>query len=529
MFTIQHLTYIHPDKETLFSKLSFSLSKHQKAALIGDNGTGKSTLLRLIAGQISPAAGEVSTDGSIFFVPQLYGQFDTHTVAEVLGFSEKLNAYYAILDGKVDLANYVILDDDWDVEERCLRALAHWGLPAVALTTFLGDLSGGEKVKVFLAAAWLYRPDLLLLDEPSNHLDAAGQQMLYQFIKEMNCAMLIVSHDRQLLQLFDSVLELTPSGIISFSGSYTLYKEQKDLANDALQQKIASQEKEVRKAKDKQRDTLERQQRADARGKKKQEQAGVARIMMNTLRNSAENSTSKIRSIHTERMEGLRKELTDLRGARPAASTMRFTYAEKPIKLSGKVLLDLAQANIRIQSKNLWSAALSFQLKAGERVAIQGANGSGKTTFAQIAVGYMQPTEGVVKRYWHQAFYIDQDYSLLDNDLSVYEQAQQANDGGFLEHQVKTKLDQFLFSADCWTKRCSMLSGGERMRLALCCLSLRKEVPDLLILDEPTNNLDIQNIEILTHAIAEYPGTLLVISHDQQFLDELHITRIVAL
>ncbi|KGE12444.1 ABC-F family ATP-binding cassette domain-containing protein [Sphingobacterium deserti] len=529
MFVIQNLTYIHPDKETLFSNLSFSLSKFQKAALIGNNGTGKSTLLQLIAGKLPPSSGEVPTNGTIFFVPQLYGQFDSQTVAEVLGVSEKLNAYYAILSGKDDLTNFTILDDDWEVEERCLRALTHWGLTNVALTGFLSNLSGGEKVKVFLAAAWLSRPELLLMDEPSNHLDAIGKELLYRFIGEMNCTMLIVSHDRQLLNLFDSMVELSKAGITTFNGNYDHYKEQKESAHLALLNKIAGQEKEIRKAKDKERDTLERQQRADARGKKKQEKAGVARIMMNTLRNNAENSTSKLRSVHTERMEGLQQELTEMRTARPAGSTMRFGFAENALKHPGKALIEITELNLHIEDRDLWTAPLTFRLNMGERVAIQGANGSGKTTFAQMILGNFVATSGKIQRYPHNPFYIDQDYNLLDNRLSVYEQAQMVNDGAFLEHEVKTKLDQFLFSAECWSKQCGMLSGGERMRLALCCLTLHKATPDLLILDEPTNNLDIQNIEILTRAMQEYTGTLLVITHDQHFLRALHITRVVTL
>lgn len=529
MFVIQNLTYIHPDKETLFSNLSFSLSKFQKAALIGNNGTGKSTLLQLIAGKILPASGKVPNDSSIFFVPQMYGQFDSQTVAEVLGVSGKLNAYYAILSGKEDLLNFTILDDDWEIEERCLRALAHWGLTDVALTGFLSELSGGEKIKVFLAAAWLSHPDLLLMDEPSNHLDTIGKDMLYRFINEINCAMLVVSHDRQLLNLFDSMFELSTAGVATFPGNYNHYREQKESAHIALLNKIAGQEKEIRKAKDKERDTLERQQRADARGKKKQEKAGVARIMMNTLRNNAENSTSKLRSVHSERMEGLQQELTALRTTRPAGSTMRFGFSENAIRHTGKTLIEVNELNLSIGNRNLWPVPLTFRLNTGERVAIQGANGSGKTTFAQMVLGNIVATMGTIKRYPHHAFYIDQDYSLLNDKVTVYEQAQMANNGAFLEHEVKTKLDQFLFPADCWSKQCGMLSGGERMRLALCCMVLHKVAPDLLILDEPTNNLDIQNIEILTRAMQEYTGTLLVITHDQHFLRELHISRVVNL
>ncbi|GHE42432.1 ABC-F family ATP-binding cassette domain-containing protein [Sphingobacterium griseoflavum] len=528
MLTIHDVTYLHPDRELLFQNLSFSISKLQKAALIGHNGSGKSTLLKLIAGELRPFSGMISVDAPFYYVPQLVGQYHATSIADALGLGDKLRAYYRILEGDVDSENFTALDDDWELEERCQLALAEWGFPRQDLLQPITTLSGGQKMKIFLAGISVREPKLLLMDEPTNHLDAESREILYAFIRRSSMSMLVVSHDRELLRLLDSTYELSSTGVTLYSGNYDFYKQQKDLSLHALQQYIHGQETAIRKAKEKERIAIERQQRTDARGKKKQEKAGVARIMINTLRNKAENSGAKLRSQHAEKMDGMRAELTDLRASRPAANTMQFGLAASG-QHHGKLLVKATRLNLNFGTENLWQTDLDFQLRSGERIHLQGANGSGKTALTHIILGKTEPSSGICIRQPHQAFYIDQDYSFLKPELTIYEQVQHANDGGLLEHEVKTKLNQFLFTAPMWDRYGEQLSGGERMRLALCCLALKKEKPDVLILDEPTNNLDIQNIEILTAAINEYKGTLIIISHDQTFTDALSLQRSIKL
>jgi ATPase subunit of ABC transporter with duplicated ATPase domains len=160
---------------------------------------------------------------------------------------------------------------------------------------------------------------------------------------------------------------------------------------------------------------------------------------------------------------------------------------------------------------------------------LKGANGSGKTTLIKIILGELNPQIGSVFRADNKSIYIDQDYSLIQNQLKVYDQAQYFNTSGLEEHEIKMRLNRFLFSREDWDKPCSALSGGEKMRLMLCCLTINKESPDLIILDEPTNNLDIQNIEILTKAINEYQGSLIVVSHDTYFLEQINIENFIVL
>lgn len=160
---------------------------------------------------------------------------------------------------------------------------------------------------------------------------------------------------------------------------------------------------------------------------------------------------------------------------------------------------------------------------------MKGNNGSGKTTLIHLVLGKLEPCSGTVYRAIDRAIYIDQDYSLLENQLSVYGQAQRFNTYALQEHEVKIRLNRFLFSKDDWNRPCHALSGGEKMRLMLCCLTIGQQSPDLIVLDEPTNNLDIQNIGILTAAINEYNGTLLVVSHDENFLEEVNVERCIEL
>lgn len=196
---------------------------------------------------------------------------------------------------------------------------------------------------------------------------------------------------------------------------------------------------------------------------------------------------------------------------------------------NGKVLVTVQDVNFGYSDQLLWKQAISFQISSGERIAFKGPNGSGKTTLIKMILGKLQPQSGTVDRADAKTIYIDQEYSLIDDRLNVYEQAQQSNSGALQEHEIKIRLNRFLFGRTDWDKSCKALSGGEKMRLILCSLTISNQAPDIIVLDEPTNNLDIQNIEILTNAINEYRGTLLLISHDEYFLKQINVERIVDL
>lgn len=528
MLTLQNISYTHPNKDLLFSDINLTVNNHEKTALIGNNGVGKSTLLKIIAGELQSTNGQISVETEPYYVPQIFGQFNHMTIAQALQIENKLNALKAILNGDTNEENFNLLNDDWTIEDRCTEALNYWQLNDFDLSQKMETLSGGQKTKVFLAGISIHQPELVLLDEPSNHLDITSRQLLYDFVQTTKSTLIIVSHDRKLLNLLSSVCELSKHGIKVYGGNYDFYKEQKQIENNALSQDIQSKEKALRKAKEKERETLERQQKLDSRGKSKQEKSGVARIMMNTLRNNAENSTSKLKSVHAEKIGGLSQDLQELRSSLPDIDKMKFGFDNSALH-KGKVLFTATDINFGYDNKPLWKDNLNFQITSSERIALKGKNGSGKTTLIKLILGDIEPQLGTIYRADNKSVYIDQDYSLLDNTLKVYEQAQQFNTSALQEHEVKIRLNRFLFGKDDWDKPCIALSGGERMRLLLCCLTINSKSPDIIILDEPTNNLDIQNVEILTTAINEYQGTLIVVSHDETFLEQINIERTIEL
>ena len=524
MLILQNISYTHPNKDLLFYNVNLTLHRHNKAALVGHNGAGKSTLLQIAAGVLQPSEGQVRADAPPYYVPQIFGQYNDLTEAQALQIEEKLRALNQILDGQVTEENLSLLNDDWTLEERCQEALQYWKLEGLELGQRMGTLSGGQKNKVFLAGISIHQPDLVLLDEPSNHLDIAGRNLLYDFVRSSSRTLLVVSHDRTLLNLLETVFELSNKGITVYGGNYDFYREQKQLESSALQEDVRSKEKALRKAREVARETAERQQKLDARGKKKQEKAGVPTIMLNTLRNNAEKSTSRIKGVHAEKVEATTQELQALRKELPALDKMKFSFDHSALH-RGKILVAAKSINFGYGEQPLWKQALNLQITSGERIALKGSNGSGKTTLIRILLGEVTPKQGSMYQADRRSVYIDQDYSLIDIRLTVYQQAQQFNNGALQEHEVKIRLNRFLFSKDDWDKPCNALSGGEKMRLMLCCLTINTQAPDMIILDEPTNNLDIQNIEILTAAINEYQGTLIVVSHDRYFLEEINVEQ----
>ena len=528
MLFLQDITYAHPNKDVLFADINLTINKQEKIALIGNNGTGKSTLLKLLSGHFSPNTGNVKAESTPYYVPQLFGQFNDYSIARALQVDGKLAALKAILAGDVTEINLAILDDDWTIEERCQEALTYWNLSGLDLSQKMATLSGGQKAKVLLAGIFIHQPEIVLLDEPSNHLDTLSREILYSYIKSTANTLVVVSHDRTLLNLLNTVFELSKRGIKIYGGNYDFYVEQKAIESEALNQDLKNKEKDFRKAKETARESLERQQKLDARGKKKQEKAGLSRISMNTLKNNAEKSTSRMKDVHHEKVGAISQALHQLRSEQLNTDKLKMGF-DNSLLHKGKILVTGRSVNFRYDQLLLWDNELNFQIFSGERIAIRGLNGSGKTTLIRMILGEIRPQLGEIERAGMNAIYIDQDYSLPDNSLSVYDQAQQFNSGRLQEHEVKIRLNRFLFAKDYWEKACETLSGGEKMRLLLCCLTISNQSPDIIVLDEPTNNLDLLAVEILTAAVNEYKGTLLVVSHDDYFLKQIGIERSIVL
>lgn len=528
MLFLQNISFGFPAGNLLFNSINLTIPSQTKSALVGSNGTGKSTLLKIITHEIELLDGNVNIQGDPFYVPQMFGNFNDLTIAQCLKIDKKLEALQKITSGNVDEIYFEILNDDWEIDERSHIALQHWKLENLDLNQTLESLSGGQKTKVFLAGIQINQPEIILLDEPTNHIDLEGRNLLYDFIEKTNSTVVMVSHDRALLNLVDTIFELSNQGISTYGGNYDFYAEQKEIENEALQNDIHSKERALKKAKEKERETLERKQKLDARGKGKQEKSGVARIMMNTLRNNAEKNSSKLKSIHADKINDISGDLRYLRSCVRNSDQMKVNFNDSNLH-SGKILISAAEINFKYNQENLWKENLNLEIRSGDRISIKGSNGSGKTTLIKLLLGDLQPSVGTISKSDFQTIYIDQEYSLIDRNATVYDFSQQFNDNAMPESEVKTLLSRFLFEKDSWDKKCDVLSGGERLRLLLCGLSISNKAPDVIILDEPTNNLDLQNVEILTNSIKDYHGTLVVISHDGVFLEEIGVGSVVLL
>ena len=288
--SVHQLCYVHADKEPLFQDINLTVNKGQRLALVGNNGTGKSTLLRIIEGSLQPSSGEIICSSRPYYIPQHFGQFDRLTVAEALRVDNRIKALHAILEGDTSVENFISLNDDWNVEERCLSALAFWDLGHLQLSRPMHSLSGGEKTKVFLSGILVHAPEIILMDEPTNHLDVASREKLYEMVKNGRSTMLIVSHDRTLLNLLPCICELERNAITLYGGNFDFYKEQKELALTALQNRLGEKKKELRQACKLAREVMERKNKMNARSEKYAFKKGISRMAVNTLKDKAEKS-----------------------------------------------------------------------------------------------------------------------------------------------------------------------------------------------------------------------------------------------
>lgn len=542
--SIQQISYIHPDKEVLFSDLNFAISKGQKLGLVGNNGCGKSTLLQIIAGQRSPSSDVIVRPDDLYYIPQHFGQYDSLTIAQALQTDHKQEALHAILAGNASTENFTILNDDWNIEERSMAALDSWGLGQFTLSYPMNLLSGGEKTRVFLAGMDIHNPSVILMDEPTNHLDSSGRQRLYDWVQKWRSTLLIVSHDRTILNLLPEICELEKHQLTYYGGNYEFYKEQKTIMQQALLERIEEKDKALRLVRKVARETAERREKQNVRGEKANMKKGVPRIVLNSLQSKSEKSTAKLNNAHQEKAGKLTDERNQLKSSLPSTAALKTDFNSSSLH-SGKILVTAEKINFSYhqmdnkESQNtsgtdnpeqfLWKTPLSFLIKSGDRLCVEGLNGSGKTTLLKLITGQLQTQTGTLTRADFTYVYLNQEYSIIDDRSSVLEQAYAFNSRNLPEHEIKIILNRFLFPAAEWDKSCRKLSGGEKMRLAFCCLMISNNTPDMFILDEPTNNLDIQSIEIITATIKNYTGTVIAISHDDYFIKEIDIDQPILL
>ena len=495
------VNYRYTNRQPLFEPVNLSVLPGEKISIVGNNGTGKSTLLRLIAGELAPSCGSIGRSVSPYYVPQ-QTDIRSESVGRTLGVAEKLDALRAICDGSANPDHYDTLADDWDIESRCRSALDAWGLPHVELTASTDSLSGGEKTRLSLAGLTIHRPAIVLLDEPTNHLDRTGRDRLYDYIRTCKATLIVVSHDTYLLNLLDRTCELSKKGLKTYGGNYNFYREQKRIEDSALEQRIDSEQAALRLARKKAQEIAERQQKRFNQGERNKDR--LPRILRKGAKDRGETTISKLREKHSDIVGLNEKRLNDLRRQRGTACRFKIDFDDALLH-NGKLLIAADGVNFGYdRERPLWRMPLDLEIRSGERIRLTGNNGSGKTTLVRLLTGELFPTAGEIRRTDFSYVCLDQEYSLVDTPQTVLELAQKYNRSNLCDHEIKMRLKRALFAADTWDTSCNALSGGEKMRLCLCCLMISNHVPDLFILDEPTNNLDLSSLAVLADTIGDY-------------------------
>ncbi|GGS41910.1 ABC-F family ATP-binding cassette domain-containing protein [Streptomyces violaceus] len=515
--TVTSLSFTWPDGSPVFEGLDVAFGPG-RTGLVGANGSGKSTLLKLIAGELAPADGSVRVAGEVGYLPQNVTLDTTLRVDQALGIAAQRAALHAIEAGDVAEAHFETVGDDWDVEERALATLGELGLGHIELDRTIGEVSGGESVLLRLAALLLRRPDVLLLDEPTNNLDLYARRRLYAAVQSWPGVMVVVSHDRELLDLVDQIADLRSGEITWYGGNYSAYEEALAVEQEAAERMVRVAESDFRKQKRELADAQVKLARRKRYGQKMFEQKREPKIVMGARKRAAQESAGKHRIMHEEKLAEARERLDEAVEAVRDDDEIRvdLPYTAVP---PGRTVLTLQDLGLRYGAR----VEGGFELRGPERVALIGRNGSGKTTLLRTITGELDPESGDVRTHVPLRF-LPQRLDVLDGELTVAENvARFAPDA--TNNRIRARLARFLFRGARADQKAATLSGGERFRAALAALMLAEPAPQLLMLDEPTNNLDMASVRQLTTALESYEGALIVASHDLPFLESIGITR----
>ncbi|CDO32535.1 ABC-F family ATP-binding cassette domain-containing protein [Mycolicibacterium porcinum] len=518
-----HLSFSWPDDVELFADLSFSVGAG-RTGLVAPNGAGKSTLLKLIAGEYRPTAGSVVADGAIGYLPQSLPFTADLTVAAVLGIAPVLDALAALADGDASDEVFTTIGEDWDIEERSRAQLDRLGLDGLALDRRLGTLSGGEVVSLGLAAQLLKRPSVLLLDEPTNNLDSDARHRLYGALDSYTGCLLVVSHDRVLLDRMDQIAELYRGEIVFYGGNFTAYQDTVDAAQAVAEGNIRNAEQQLKREKRQMQEARERAARRSSNAARNVKDAGLPKIVAGKLKRDAQESAARADDVHAKRVDDARTRLDEaeraLRDDRVIALDLPDTVVPAGRTVFTGEGLQISRGGRKVFADN----GIGLSIRGPERIALTGPNGVGKSTLLRIIDGTLEPDAGTVQRADGRIASLSQRLDLLAEDRTVAESLAAAAPS--LSHTRRMHLlAQFLFRGDRIHLPVAALSGGERLRATLACVLYAEPAPQLLLLDEPTNNLDLVSVGQLESALNAYQGAFVVVSHDERFLGAIGIDR----
>ncbi|WP_025112453.1 ABC-F family ATP-binding cassette domain-containing protein [Pseudomonas sp. H1h] len=503
--------------EAIFNDLNLQFD-HTHTAIVGRNGVGKSVLARLIAGRLQPTAGSVTCTVVTAYVAQTLIAEPGQTVADATGSAAALQALERLQRGEATAEDFDILGERWDLPERLRQWLDDAGLPDVAPTDLTQSLSGGQQARLALIGAFLSPARLLVLDEPTNHLDAAGRHWLMSELQRWRGALIVVSHDRQLLERMQRIVELTPLGATVFGGNFCTYQHQRQIHQAAAQATLDQSRTERRREQQRLQSEHDTIQRHAARSLRNARTANVSGFERASLKGAARQIMGHVRYDHQQRKSQLDARVRDAYAKVLADDVVLMNIPGSAVPSSRRVCT-------LIDARLPWLPAhtLNLTLSGPARVAVNGPNGCGKSTLLRLLAEELHPVSGECTLHVPVA-YLDQHLALLDDRLSVIEQLS-ALHSPWSESELRSHLKHLHLDAQRVTRPSGSLSGGERLKAALAVALWRKIPAQLLLLDEPSNHLDLASVQAFEQALQTFPGAIVAVSHDPDFLLALKPTH----
>ncbi|MEV8413797.1 ATP-binding cassette domain-containing protein [Streptomyces niveus] len=519
--TCSALSFAWPDGSVVFEDFQLAVGPG-RTGLVGINGSGKSTLLKLLAGALTPTEGRTNAVGEIGYLPQDAVLDTALRVDQALGIAATRAALLAVEAGDTRAEHFAAIGDDWDVEERARATLDQLGLGHIGLDRTIGEVSGGECVLLRLAALLLARPSVLLLDEPTNNLDLYARGRLYEAVDAWSGVLVVVSHDRELLDLVDRIADLRDGEVTWYGGNFSAYEEALAVEQEASIRMVRVAESDVQRQKRELADAQVKLARRKRYGQKMWDTKREPKAIMQERKRQAQVSAGKHRIMHTSKLAEARERLDEAVEAVRDDDEIRIELPATQVH-SGIGVLRLRELELRYGAR----ATGEFAIHGPERIALVGRNGAGKTTLLRTVAGELAPVSGEAEALVPTRF-LPQRLDVLDDALGVAANVKRFAPAA-TDNEIRARLARFLFRGARADQPVGTLSGGERFRASLAALLLAEPAPKLLMLDEPTNNLDLASVRALTGALGAYRGALVVASHDVPFLESIGITRWLAL